>query len=647
MAETIHFLHDCWLSCAADAWRQQVTQRWRSLEVLQSLSKVLAVQRDVRSVLFQQAKTCSCRALFPQQNSFFDMDLLRASEFSKEVKAVVAECSTVLASHNQLCHLLLASSYTCLGHNAWRLRFYSARFFLLLLQDQEFDFLELALYIFHWPETNRQPYLADCLLATMTSELRCSRCRHLANVIHTLHWASFLDRSSWEEPELSHREQSFCLMKSLFDSEMLRASLLRPPGNKLDACGGASQDGPTFDEQLQAEMDDGVCVIQAANMLYGRTCESMQKQSRFCIAQDAQGGAMDFEEDFDSRLAEEMQFIEEQNAVASGELEEAADAPLPSNAAAAPPAPPVEATPAKEEPADDQEDPVLGEEIPESTWNILKKRRLFPGALTSHEDFAKLFQTLADVNEDFQIQPGEPIDNPDTILYVVQRRQQDIETQYPRFSKHMVRMATAAQAIFCLRVSDMSLREDALMLWIIEGVDFLRFHDGDCYMLHPCGAFQRYKGVPPDTSRISDFLLQLEGLFRRLPEDLPREAQQLLQAIDHEWRGAGEDDASFGRRCVRAAVSNVARSDITDVYVRIPHRLKGSVPPDVLERVRKFYRQTFWCNIPAFKCCQAAQALAKRGHNVVRIFIGLSAGGVGQSLYSAHLQAGGNLSSKG
>ena len=236
MAETIHFLHDCWLSCAADAWRQQVTQRWRSLEVLQSLSKVLAVQRDVRSVLFQQAKTCSCRALFPQQHSFFDMDLLRASEFSKEVKAVVAECSTVLASHNQLRHLLLASSYTCLGHNAWRLRFYSARFFLLLLQDQEFDFLELALYIFHWPEIDRQPYLADCLLATMTSELRCSRCRHLANVIHTLHWASFLDRSSWEEPELSHREQSFCLLKSLFDSEMLRASLLRPPDKKLDAC---------------------------------------------------------------------------------------------------------------------------------------------------------------------------------------------------------------------------------------------------------------------------------------------------------------------------------------------------------------------------------------------------------------------------
>ena len=84
----------------------------------------------------------------------------------------------------------------------------------------------------------------------------------------------------------------------------------------------------------------------------------------------------------------------------------------------------------------------------------------------------------------------------------------------------------------------------------------------------------------------------------------------------------------------------VARADIADVYVRIPHQLKGTVHPDILERVQKFYRQTFWCNVAAFKCCQAAQALAKRGHNVTRIFIGLSSGGVGQSLFSAHLQAG-------
>ena len=65
---------------------------------------------------------------------------------------------------------------------------------------------------------------------------------------------------------------------------------------------------------------------------------------------------------------------------------------------------------------------------------------------------------------------------------------------------------------------------------------------------------------------------------------------------------------------------------------------KGTVPQDVFDRLQKFYSQTFWGNIVVFKCGQAAQALAKRGLNVVRLFIGLSSGGVGQSLYSLHLQ---------
>ena len=36
---------------------------------------------------------------------------------------------------------------------------------------------------------------------------------------------------------------------------------------------------------------------------------------------------------------------------------------------------------------------------------------------------------------------------------------------------------------------------------------------------------------------------------------------------------------------------------------------------------------------------QAALALAKRGENIDRLFIGISPGGVGQSLYTANLAA--------
>lgn len=106
----------------------------------------------------------------------------------------------------------------------------------------------------------------------------------------------------------------------------------------------------------------------------------------------------------------------------------------------------------------------------------------------------------------------------------------------------------------------MYLREHALLLWIIEGGKYMRFHEGDCYILHPCGAFQRYKGVPPDSSRMGNFLLQLEGMFRRLPADLQRDQDLLLQAIQHMWEEAGGDDLEFAQRCIKAAVSNVGDS---------------------------------------------------------------------------------------
>ena len=87
------------------------------------------------------------------------------------------------------------------------------------------------------------------------------------------------------------------------------------------------------------------------------------------------------------------------------------------------------------------------------------------------------------------------------------------------------------------------------------------------------------------------------------------------------------------------AARQVLRERLENCYLRIPHCIKGTVPQPIQERLRLFYSRTFWGNIQVFKCGQAAQALAKRGLNVVRMFIGLSSGGVGQSLYSTHLQA--------
>ena len=74
-----------------------------------------------------------------------------------------------------------------------------------------------------------------------------------------------------------------------------------------------------------------------------------------------------------------------------------------------------------------------------------------------------------------------------------------------------------------------------------------------------------------------------------------------------------------------------------DCYVYIPHSILDPVLQVHQQRLEKFYSQTFWCNHEVFECCQAALAIAKRGFNVDRCFIGQSPGGVGQSLYSQHI----------
>ncbi|CAE7235509.1 unnamed protein product, partial [Symbiodinium sp. KB8] len=348
------------------------------------------------------------------------------------------------------------------------------------------------------------------------------------------------------------------------------------------------------------------------------------------------------------------------------------------------------------------------EDVAEKAWAALKKRRLLPGAATSDEDFRQLFARLEDVRSVFQNEQPEMLHDSDSIVQMVSRHKTRIANKYPSVSTYMTKLMTAAVAVLALRTVDIFQRESAIMLWIMEGETHMRFHHGDCYILHASGAFQHYK-----------------GLFRKLPANTRRNEHDVLQAVS-SLLDAADSEQSFLDACRLAAVSckgdsllkgrkqaaddvddageevpsnlwniycartiiaikrniirelsddklvsymiefcerpmaqaagccyndccvempaggsarQVQRASVNDIYVHIPHNIKCVVPDHVLERLLKFYRQTFWGNVDAFKCCQAAQALAKRGLNVVRLFIGLSSGGVGQSLYSSHLEA--------
>ncbi len=371
---------------------------------------------------------------------------------------------------------------------------------------------------------------------------------------------------------------------------------------------------------------------------------------------------------------------------------------------------------------------------PEALMKV-KKRRLMPGASSSCSDFHEMFSNYsAMVSEALQEVQPEVASRDASILQRTARLRQQVRLAYPAWDQALQSLATGALAIYRMRLGDMFIREHVLLLWIIEGERFLRVHNGVCHLYHDEGAFQPYKGIPPEATfgRVKEWLLQLEGLFRLLPDDVKRTDSELLAAINDTFvrqssltqylracedaaifckgdkrgrKGGGKGKAGVGDQdevddagevpvhwhtytaqalskvglliqrelleerlitytiewcqtpckmspgccytdtCVLydvesgETIKHVSKSPDNNVYVRVPHPLLDPVAEDAVRRLQKFFAETFWCNANVFICCQAAQALAKRYENIDRCFIGVSPGGVGQSLYSHHLNA--------
>ena len=84
-------------------------------------------------------------------------------------------------------------------------------------------------------------------------------------------------------------------------------------------------------------------------------------------------------------------------------------------------------------------------------------------------------------------------------------------------------------------------------------------------------------------------------------------------------------------------VKLVASHPDNSIYLKIPYPLTDAVLESAGRDLASFISQTFWANREVYECMQAAQALALRGENIDRCFMGWSPGGVGQSLYSMFL----------
>ena len=186
-----------------------------------------------------------------------------------------------------------------------------------------------------------------------------------------------------------------------------------------------------------------------------------------------------------------------------------------------------------------------------------RKRRFLPGAETTMSNFRDLFSNLYEAADGCLAEVPRLVgeDEP-SIPCKVSRIREMILQSFPRMEESLLRLVTGAITVYRLRLSDLHLRELVMLLWIIEGEQFMRCHDGNLYFFH-LGAFALHKGVPPQgtLARCKRFFLQLEGLFRLMgnakltsDNDVLSVVQDLLQTMNNSAKHLLNEceDAAFG-----------------------------------------------------------------------------------------------------
>ena len=122
----------------------------------------------------------------------------------------------------------------------------------------------------------------------------------------------------------------------------------------------------------------------------------------------------------------------------------------------------------------------------------------------------------------------------------------DRQAEWPpadRLDDRTNRLLSTALILYRTRLVDLYIREQVLILWLIDGVVRLRVHSGICYLYGDAGSFDAYKGLPSEHIffRIKAFLLVVEGLFRLMPRDTNRTDDDVWSAIVKMVNDAGTE----------------------------------------------------------------------------------------------------------
>ena len=177
----------------------------------------------------------------------------------------------------------------------------------------------------------------------------------------------------------------------------------------------------------------------------------------------------------------------------------------------------------------------LLEEVPRSeALERARKRRHLPGAASTTNDFhieLSRFQSACEssLKEAVAFSHNSEL----TIVQHVQRLRQWVLERISRTDDNLVRLAVGALSVYRLRLWDMHIREHVLLLWIVEGEEYMRCHSGNLYF-YQHGAFAMHRGIPPQAtlSRCKKYLLVLEGFFRLVTSNRLDNDQQVMDEIE-------------------------------------------------------------------------------------------------------------------
>ena len=123
-----------------------------------------------------------------------------------------------------------------------------------------------------------------------------------------------------------------------------------------------------------------------------------------------------------------------------------------------------------------------------------------------------------------------------------------VSSTCPNYPSELKRLMVGALASFRFRLVDITIREHVHLLYIIEGKERLRAHQGMCYV-YKDGAFTPFTGVPTQSmlGRVKRFFLELEGMFRAMSPSIERTPDALINAITDLVNACGGTDACRSR----------------------------------------------------------------------------------------------------